>query len=128
FLQTGYVLNRTSALARFYALAREFIGRIENRIVEDVGDEVDLASVQRQRRRQHVQMRKRAHQQAALLTMTPDALADADIVAEEFLALLVLHIFDAHHEEASAHIANQRQIRQRREPFLEIGADLADPF
>ena len=57
--------------------------------------------------------------------MSVDPVCDLDVGGQGFLAFLVCNAFEGAHEVAAAHVADDRQLRQRLEPLHEIGADLA---
>ena len=78
-----------------------------------------------QRRGHHAHVDQRPHQQAELVAMRVDALADILVELQRVLALAVGDAFDAAHQPGAAHLADQRQFLQRLQPRLEIRRDLA---
>ena len=87
-----------------------------------VDDEVDLLARHDERRRQHVEMADGAHQKPLRLAGVGDALGDVAAIRQLLARCLVLHIFDAHHQPAPAHVADDGQVTQFAKPLFEIVA------
>src|SRR5215470_18619856 len=80
------------------ALACQLVGRQDDALAQNSDQFVDLRLGHDERRRHHVEMADRTHDEAARLAVIRDALADIDLIRQRLFRLAVGHVLDAQHE------------------------------